>query len=586
MQQEAEGGRPRRRKPDMALYVPKARRERAAQAVGDKPAGHHREPENHRLAQDTCQSSGEGQRQSPRARTQVGRAVRRESKVDTRPKEPRAASAGHCRSLGGSCPATPEGPGTSPSLREPCPDPAVAQPCDGQHRASHDEGLGGLSHGSRLMRTKADPPSPPNAQPGATKATPEPRGDPANPTPLASPLLACRTGPSGVSEHLGDSTPYPAGDLSHCPEEGVLQLAGPGNWDSVPRLAREVVGLKAQEEQREYEGSLLVEQSKSCAAGVPEEEEESWGGTAELAGESALDAPGEAGCEPRCSRGGTGDAPVLPGQGIVSLSQLLPSKEESTASAAHPSGEDDPVPTAEGASSTSACADGSVGAESGPVDADEELASSAREGAPPESHEPLPPVELLCHGVEGLSPAAWAEEPARAEEDAGSPQQHRCGREAEEEEEGLRSGSPKAEQASAGTPSQASPGTEESWDALFNDDGDCLDPRLLEEVRPASRRPRGFAGMVAGACWDAGTGVRGGQLSLCPPGWVHGGVGCTGDMWPAWLHCTACCGAETPGTSVSPPGWFPSCPVVPVKAGGDLPSIVHKVQLPKRAQAP
>ncbi|KFP42275.1 R3H and coiled-coil domain-containing protein 1-like, partial [Chlamydotis macqueenii] len=56
---------------------------------------------------------------------------------------------------------------------------------------------------------------------------------------------------------------------------------------------------------------------------------------------------------------------------------------------------------------------------------------------------------------------------------------------------GLRSGSLKAEQASAGTPSQASPGAEESWDALFNDDGDCLDPRLLEEVRPVSRHPWG-----------------------------------------------------------------------------------------------
>ncbi|KAM6390798.1 coiled-coil domain-containing protein R3HCC1L isoform 2-T9 [Pluvialis apricaria] len=487
MQQEAEGGRPRRRKPDMALYVPKARRERAAQAAGDKLAGHHREPENHRLAQDACRSSGEGQRQSPRARTQVGRAVRRENKVDTRPKELRAASARHCRSLGGSCPTTPEGPGASPSVREPCLDPAVAQRCDGQDEASRDEELWELSRGSQMMRTKADPLSPPSGRSGATEATPEPGCNPANPAPPTSPLLACRTGQSGVSEHVGDSTLDPTGDLSQCPEEGVLQLAGPGNRDSVPGLAWEIAGPKAQEEERECEGSLLAEQSKSCAAGVPEEEEERWGGTAELAGESALDAPGGAGCEPGCLRGGTGDAPALPGestpgQGTVSLSQLLPGKEESTAGAGHPAGECDPVPAADGAGSTSACADGSVGAESGPVDADEEMASGTREGAPPESHEPPPPLELLCHGVEGLSPAAWAEEPAGAEEDAGSPQQHRCAREAEEEEEGLRSGSPKAEQASAGTPSQASPGAEESWDALFNDDGDCLDPRLLEEL--------------------------------------------------------------------------------------------------------
>lgn len=38
---EAEGSRVRRRKPDMALYVPKARRERAAQEA----AASHREPE-------------------------------------------------------------------------------------------------------------------------------------------------------------------------------------------------------------------------------------------------------------------------------------------------------------------------------------------------------------------------------------------------------------------------------------------------------------------------------------------------------------------------------------------------------------
>ncbi|NXE27435.1 R3HCL protein, partial [Ardeotis kori] len=131
---------------------------------------------------------------------------------------------------------------------------------------------------------------------------------------------------------------------------------------------------------------------------------------------------------------------------------------------------------------TSAWADGSSGAESGPLGAGEKLASGTCEEAPPESCEPPPPLELLCHGVDRLSPAAWAEEPVGADKDAGSPKQDLCSRDAEEEEEGLRSGSPKAEQASAGTPSQASPGTEESWDALFNDDGDCLDPRLLEEL--------------------------------------------------------------------------------------------------------
>ncbi|NXT28100.1 R3HCL protein, partial [Syrrhaptes paradoxus] len=138
--------------------------------------------------------------------------------------------------------------------------------------------------------------------------------------------------------------------------------------------------------------------------------------------------------------------------------------------------------------STSACTDGSTGAESSLLAAGEELVRGAWEGAPPESCKPPAPLELLCHGIEGLSPMGWAVELAGTDEDTGSLQQHRSSREGEEEEGGFHSGSPKAEQASAGTPSQASPGTEESWDALFNDDGDCLDPRLLEELLGGEKR--------------------------------------------------------------------------------------------------
>ncbi|NWQ72790.1 R3HCL protein, partial [Columbina picui] len=132
--------------------------------------------------------------------------------------------------------------------------------------------------------------------------------------------------------------------------------------------------------------------------------------------------------------------------------------------------------------STSACTDSSTRAESFPPGAGEELVSSAWEGTPLETCEPLQTLELLCRGVEGLLPAAWDEEPAGVDQDSGSLQQHRCSWDTEEAERGGHSGSPKTEQASAGTPSQASPGAEESWDVLFNDDGDCLDPRLLEEL--------------------------------------------------------------------------------------------------------
>ncbi|NXL28741.1 R3HCL protein, partial [Glaucidium brasilianum] len=132
--------------------------------------------------------------------------------------------------------------------------------------------------------------------------------------------------------------------------------------------------------------------------------------------------------------------------------------------------------------STSACTDGSAGAESSLLSADEEPVRRVWEGAPTESHKLLPPLELLCHGVEELLPTAWAEDLTGANTDVELPQQHQCDQEAEEEEGGFHSDSPKAEQTSSGTPSQASPGAEESWDALFNDDGDCLDPRLLEEL--------------------------------------------------------------------------------------------------------
>ncbi|XP_061314964.1 coiled-coil domain-containing protein R3HCC1L [Pezoporus flaviventris] len=480
MQQEAEGSRPRRRKPDMALYVPKARRERAVQAAGSTPGGQRREPENHRLVQDTCQASGEGQRRSPRARTQAGRVARRENKGDAGPKEPRTASAGHSSRLGGNCPIAPESLRASPSIREPCLDLAVAQ-----DKASHGEGLGGVSHGRQMMRTQPDPPSTLSAKPGAVEAIPKMGGDPTSSIPSTSPMPACQIGPSGVSE----MPPGPARDVSQSLGEDVLQPAGLGDLGSMHRLAWEAVGPKAQEEERECGGSLQAGQSEGCATGVPEDEER-WGGMAEC----ALGAP-EVSCEPERSGGGMDDAPVLPGkstlgQGMGSPSWLPPGKEESSACAGHPSGEGDPVPAAVGAGNRSACTDSSTGAESGWLGAREELASGSWDGAPSESWEPPAPLELLCHGVEELLPAAWAEEPAGADEDAGLPQQHQCSQETKEEERGLRSSSPKEEQTStsARTPNQASLGAEQSWDMLFNDDGDCLDPRLLEELSGGEKR--------------------------------------------------------------------------------------------------
>ncbi|XP_069720240.1 coiled-coil domain-containing protein R3HCC1L [Phaenicophaeus curvirostris] len=479
MQQEAEGCRSRRRKPDMALYVPRARRERAAQAAADTPAVHHREPENHHLLQDTCRGSGDGQRQSPRARTKAGRLLRRENKVDTTPKETRAASAGHCQRLEGSCSVALESLGASHSMFEPCLDPTVAQPLDGQDKTSRDEGLGELSCGCQMLRTEHEPPSLPSAQPGAREAASE--ANPASPILPTSSVLAYRTGPSGVSEHLGDSTLDPARDLSQCPGEGVLQLAGEHEWNSMPGLMWEAAGSKIEEEEGEPGGFLLAGQSEGCAAGVlsEDEEEEKQGGIAELVQESTLDVSG-AGCKPGCSTGGLSDALVLPeentlNQDVGSPSQLPPGKEESASGAGHPGEEVISVPAAEGADSNTRVGSSLLGA-------DEELSSSAWEGAPLGSHEPPPPLDLLCSGVEGLLPTVWAEESVGADRDSGPLQHHCCNQEVKEEEGGLCHSSAKTEQASAGTPGHASPAAEESWDTLFNDDGDCLDPRLLEEL--------------------------------------------------------------------------------------------------------
>ncbi|XP_035167681.1 coiled-coil domain-containing protein R3HCC1L [Oxyura jamaicensis] len=472
MQPEAEGGRARRRKPDMALYVPKARRERAAQEA----AANHREPEKQRPALDIGRGGSEGQRRSPGARTHVGRAAGRESKAGARPKEPRAASAGDGRVPGthsrGSKAGTELGSSQEnlralPSGQEPSLDLSAAQPSGRQDEVSQDAGLRDRS--CRVLRTVPDPLSPQGAQPGAAGLTPEPGGDPDSPT-AAPPSEVCRTEPGGL-EHLGDSTPGPGRDLSRCPAQGALQPAGEGSTGSTTRLTCERAGLGGQEEEEKEHGvSLLAGQSEGCAPGATGEEEERQGG-------SAVAAPGGAACEAGCWRGGVGDELVPPGQGAGSTSQLLPEhvgqllpgKEQSADGAGDAGGEGVPVPH------------GSTGAGSSPPGAE----SGTGEGAPPGSHEAPPSLELLCRGVERLSPGTWAEERVQVDGNKDSLQQHR--EEEEEEEEDLCSGSPKAGPASTETQSHDSPGGEESWDALFNDDGDCLDPRLLEEVSSAGR---------------------------------------------------------------------------------------------------
>ncbi|XP_074929102.1 coiled-coil domain-containing protein R3HCC1L isoform X3 [Chelonoidis abingdonii] len=110
MQQEGEKSRARPRKPDVALYVPKARREMAAPGVGVTSAawgmGSQREEENHRVPQkEGAKGHGERQRPSVGARKHVAREGRRsegktrkrlplgDNKRDSAPGRPEGATA-------------------------------------------------------------------------------------------------------------------------------------------------------------------------------------------------------------------------------------------------------------------------------------------------------------------------------------------------------------------------------------------------------------------------------------------------------------------------------------------------------------
>lgn len=53
------------------------------------------------------------------------------------------------------------------------------------------------------------------------------------------------------------------------------------------------------------------------------------------------------------------------------------------------------------------------------------------------------------------------------------------------QEERLQNGQEEAEASSQQEPESPQDEQEDSWETLFNDEGDCLDPHLLEEVRAA-----------------------------------------------------------------------------------------------------
>ncbi|XP_062436388.1 coiled-coil domain-containing protein R3HCC1L [Rhea pennata] len=253
MQPEAEGGRPRRRKPDMALYVPKARRERTAPGAGGSAAGADRRP-----ARDVSEGPAAAR---TRAAKESG-AARRDGEPDAWAQEPRAASAGEPGAaaepqLESPRASSPAGRGPSPGAPEPCPEPTPteeASPRPGSRECGHPE-----------ARTAPSP--------CARRGAAEPGGD-------AGRQAAARLGGSAAQQPgaSGEGGQQRAGQGcgAGTPERGEALPAAP----STDRAFR-----AAGEEERERPGS------------VPE---------------GLSEAPAGAGCQPGCSGGGGDEALAFP----------------------------------------------------------------------------------------------------------------------------------------------------------------------------------------------------------------------------------------------------------------------------------
>uniref|UniRef100_A0A8C3S3A3 R3H and coiled-coil domain-containing protein 1-like n=1 Tax=Chelydra serpentina TaxID=8475 RepID=A0A8C3S3A3_CHESE len=247
MQQEGEKSRARPRKPDMALYVPKARREMAAQAAGAAGAvwamGSQREEENRRMLQkEGAKGRCERQRPGAGAREHMAREGRR-SEGKTRKRVPLGDS------KRGSAPGQPEG--------------ASAEGWDQRHTrhqnhlAPEEQPCGWLETNPHSEQLR--PQEPRLGQAPARPGGSEEQGPSKPGLTLSSRGRDSRTG-TGTCSHLSVETPSP---LLVPPRGGACELAGEGAGG-----ACELAGEVAADQPCGRAGSVSDSEQGSTAAAL------------------------------------------------------------------------------------------------------------------------------------------------------------------------------------------------------------------------------------------------------------------------------------------------------------------------------
>ncbi|CAM5168652.1 unnamed protein product [Natator depressus] len=363
MQQEGEKSRVRPRKPDMALYVPKARREMAAQGAGPASGawtmGSRREEEENRRVLQKEGAKGSCKRQSPSAgaREPVAREGRRsegktrkrvplgDRKWGSAPGQSQGASAEgwdqrHTRHQNHLAPE--EQPcvrletnlhSEQPSPQEPCLDQAPARPGGSEEQVPSKPGLRALSPRCWDSRTGTGPCShllvetsspllvPPRG--GEEQAQEQRHGGPLARLGTSSPprnessdeISEQAVGStSGASECAGKSIPAPSGESAG----SACELRGEGAADPSRESAGsacELTGEGAADPSGESAGSVCELRGEGAA----DPSRESAGSACELRGEGAADPSGEGATDP--SQESAGSACELRGEDAAEQSQ-------------------------------------------------------------------------------------------------------------------------------------------------------------------------------------------------------------------------------------------------------------------------
>ncbi|CAM4606457.1 unnamed protein product [Caretta caretta] len=358
MQQEGEKSRVRPRKPDMALYVPKARREMAAQGAGPASGawtmGSRREEENRRVLQKEG-AKGSCERQSPStgAHEPVAREGRR-SEGKTRKRVPlgdRKRGSAPGQSQGASAEgwdqrrtrhqnhlAPEEQPcvrletnlhSEQPSAQEPRLDQAPARPGGSEEQVPSQPGLRELSPRCWDSRTGTGPCSRLLVETSSPLLVP-PRGgeEQAQEQRLGGSLA--RLGPSsqprnessdeiseqaagstgGASECAGKSIPAPSGESAG----SACELRGEGAADPSSESAGNACELRG-EGAADQSGEGAGNVAELTGEGAADQSGESAGSACELTGEGVTDPSGECAADP--SRESAGNACKLTGEGAT-----------------------------------------------------------------------------------------------------------------------------------------------------------------------------------------------------------------------------------------------------------------------------